>query len=179
MSLVAAARSGVLLLAILTSLPARAVDNLFVEWSDQAKDPKALMGNPVYQRTLSCVAAGSALSCELLVAMVGRNCPMLVRPSSYSTLRGDLRIARFGDTVNIEADDGIYTTKLAVVLAKRSPTTVLAKQVSGFQISKPTGNDKIVATELVGFLSRDGRFYGEVDLGCSRMTIIATEGVAK
>jgi len=179
MSLVAAVRSGVLLLSILASLPARAADDLFVEWSDQAKDPNALMGNPVYQRTLSCVAAGSTLNCELLVAMVGRECPMRVRPLSYSTLRGDLRVTRVGDTVNIEADDVFYTTKLAVVLAKRSPTTVLAKQVSGFQISKPAGNDKIVASELVGFPSRDGRFYGEVDLGCSRMTIIATEGVAK
>jgi hypothetical protein len=70
--------TGTLAWGMLTALgiasPAAREAPLLVEWADHARDPKALIGDPVFMRTLYCIDTEWS-SCELIVVVIGHPPP--------------------------------------------------------------------------------------------------------
>src|SRR5882724_11189557 len=84
-----------------------AASDVLVEWADHASDPKALVGDPVFMRRLSC-RTGESGWCRLMTISVGRmlgdqgGCPLVIDAAEYRTEDSTLKVERRGDDVEIE-----------------------------------------------------------------------------
>jgi hypothetical protein len=60
----------------------------------------------------------------------------------------------------------------------------IVKQASGVIISKPTGEDRIVATELVAFV-KNSKFHEkqreqmDIEMNCSKISVVAAKEAGK
>jgi len=181
------ARSCVTVLAVLLFVgapsPAPAADDfLLVEWADHPATAEARATNPFYQRTLFCRPASGAMSCELIVVTIGtaQRCPVQVIGNVYRTGQ-DLVVTRRGNTILLEIDQPFQTMTFNVQLSgSKNP---IVESASGAVVSKPLPGEKIRTSEFVAFVQNatgaDVREWVDVDLKCSKATVIAAKKAAK
>ena len=187
------ARSRLLLLTALliagASSPTRADDSyLLIEWTDHAVDPKALPGNPYYQRMLHCQPADPPMKCELTTVavvhgMIDNGCPLMVNAMFDRTSAG-LRVSRRGDDIDVESELLAATLKLHVHLSQVGGPPPIVQQASGVLVTKPLGGERARAIELVALVqSTKGleamREFYVADMKCSKVSFVAAKQAGK
>jgi hypothetical protein len=173
-----------LFFALLLPVPAGAAEDeyLLIEWADHPADAAASATNPFFQRTLFCRPATGTMSCELIVVTIGlaQRCPVQVIGNVYRTGQ-DLVVTRRGNTILLEIDQPFQTMTFNVQISgSKNP---IVESASGAVVSKPLAGEKIRTSELVAFVKNvaggDFREWVEVDLKCSKATVIAAKKAPK
>ena len=169
--------------------PAAALEVL--EWADHARDPKAIIGDPVYMRTLYCGDRQGSVPCTLITVRVARTslggpggCPLLVEATEQSTEDGKLRVQRNGDTLEIEVDELKAQTRLRVRLMTDLINKKIVETASGVIVFKAMGDEPLHSTELVAYVKNSKGMekypeHAEVELNCSRLSVIAAKKTPK
>jgi hypothetical protein len=175
--------------ALSIAKPAAAVE--VIEWADHARDPKAIIGDPVYMRTLYCGDRQGSVPCTLTTVSVTRTsfggpggCPLLIEATVHGTEDGKLRVQRNGDTLDIEVDELKATTRLRIRLMTDLINTKIVEMASGVMVFKAVGEEPLVSTELVAYAKNSKGMekypeHAEVELSCSRLSVIAAKKTPK
>jgi hypothetical protein len=95
-----------------------------------------------------------------------------------------LRVSRRGDDVDIESDMPAVTQKLRIRLAQAKGGPTIVQQASGVRLSKPLGNERVRAIELVGLVQNTkglegSREFLDIDMMCSKVNFVATKQAGK
>jgi hypothetical protein len=176
----------VVALALDVSRPVAAADALALEWSDHARKPEAVEGDPVFMRTLSCKTRDSG-SCSLTTISVAHECPLVIRAHEYRTDDGTLKVQTRGDDVEIEMQDLGGVTTLKLRLYTTSTKRRIIEVASGVRVWKARNhrNEPVqAATELVAYAKNtkgleDLREYVHLDMHCSEIAVLAAKKVGK
>lgn len=179
-------RWAVLAAILLAALPSLAnAQNLVLEWADQARDRKAILGDPVYMRTLYCDAKQGAPGCTLVVVSVSRTiCPLVVDNAVFMTEGENLRASRNGDSLELEFKDFRGVTKLRLGLMTDSIGQKIVQFGSGVITFNAAGDEAVRATELIAFTRNSKGLekhpeHEAVDLNCSKLSVVAAKKAAR
>lgn len=157
------------------------------EWADHPKNSSEYPGDTIFVRKLYCPDPQKSFAgCTLTVITLGRagkDAPLFVDAFYFQTAAGTLRIARRGDTLDIEADLGTVLHKLAVKLVSVAKGLTIVRQASGLLVRSPAEGRAIRAAELVAYVQGspgfDGREFVAVDLGGSKLTVVGAREPSK
>ncbi len=158
---------------------------LSLEWADQARDRKAIGGDPVYIRTLYCEEKQGPTACDMTVVVVSREfCPLVLQIYSFRTEANNLRAHRSGDVLNVEITDPHGVTKLRIGLMTDLIGQKIVQHASGVITFHAMGDEAVRASELIAFArnSKGMEKYPEhleVDLHCSKVSVVAAKKDAK
>jgi len=194
--------------ALSAAPPADKQDALLVEWADHALDPEAIIGDPIYMRTLYCTPQEAF--CQLTVITIGRpmheepgrpGCPLFISTETFTTEAGQLRVLRTGDNLDLHVPNGPVTLRLRLNLMTSSAGPKIVKQASGELVSNPLDEERYSTKKLVAFVQdepdektppgaspetrkllehlRKSRHFVQVEMKCSKISVVATKEAAK
>jgi len=174
-----------LVMTVLLGAPAssRAAQGLLVEWSDHHTDQNVMVGDPVFQRTLSCTSEGGHDDCELTVITIGRtSCPAALTVDVFSTKTGELRVSRKPKGLDLEFTrlSATWTIHLDLI-GHGSP---IVERASGVVVVKPLlRSDRLRSSELVALVNGHEEIhsheFAEVILTCPKIAVVAAKREAK